>query len=230
MKKPAVRIALVLSVLALAGMAALAAGGHHGIVTSQDGRLSMVKPGATHVKPWNEPSGATEIAGNLSRYPYGVYFCCYGYTISGPQSFLGEAYWAAVPFTPSANYNVTKVEASVAWGESGPNGVTLSLNNDANGVPGTAIVSDNASNLGDFGDCCTLVVGQGSPGVPVNAGTQYWVVISTSAATATTFDAWAFNSTDMRETYPLAFYNSGSGTWSASTGLLPGYAVYGNAQ
>lgn len=228
MKKPVVRIALVLSVLTLAGIAALAAAGRHGIVTSQDGRMSIAQRTPSHITPWKEPSEAslTKIAGNLSQYPFGTYFCCYGYTITGPQSFLGTAYWVAVPFTPSAAYSVKKIEASVGFAGDGTNGVTLSLNADAGGIPGAALASGNLTNLSDYGECCTLVVAQGPGGVPVNAGTQYWVVVSTSASTATTFDAWAFNSTDMRS-YSFASYNSTTGTWGASDGLLPGYAVYG---
>jgi hypothetical protein len=71
-----------------------------------------------------------------------------------------------------------------------------------------------------------LVTEGGGHGVTVNAGTQYWLVVSTDTSTEDTFDAWAFNSTDMRETYSFAAYNSTNG-WQASGGLLPGYAVLG---
>lgn len=224
-RKPAVRIVLVLSVLALAGMAALAAAGHRGIVTSQDGRMSIVKQGPSHVTPWNEPAGLTTIAGNLSKYPFGVFFCCYGYNISGPDSYLGSAYWVAIPFTPTANVTVKRVEVSVGWGGQGANGVTVSVNVDANGLPGTALASLNATGLSDYGQCCQLVVASSGTGLPVNQGTQYWVVVSTSISTENTYDVWAFNSTDMRS-YPFASYSTAIG-WTKSDGLLPGYAVLG---
>lgn len=190
--------------------------------------MAIATHGASHVTPSNDPSiaGLTTIAGNLSKYPFGTYFCCYGYTISGPQSFLGTAYWIAIPFTPATTMTAKKIEVSVGWGGSGPNGVTLSLNSDASGLPGPAIASVDATNLQDYGLCCQLVSAGGGAGVTVNAGTQYWVVVSTDASTATTFDAWAFNSTDMRS-YAFASYNSTSGVWGASEGLLPGYAVLG---
>lgn len=226
MRKPVVRIVLVLSVLTLAGIVALAAAGHHGIVTSQDGRMSIATQSPSHVTPSIEPASLTTIAGNLSRYPFGTFFCCYGYTISGPDSFLGSAYWIAIPFTPSTNYTVKAIEVSVGWGGSGTNGVTVSLNADASGLPGTALASLDLTGLSSYGDCCTLAVAKGGAGLPVNQGTQYWVVVSTDASTQTTFDAWAFNSTDMRS-YPFAAYNSTSGAWGASDGLLPGYAVLG---
>jgi hypothetical protein len=230
MRKPVVRIVLVLSVLTLAGIVALAAGGHHGIVTSQDGRQSIATHGSSHITPGvREPAGSTLISGNLSKYPNGVYFCCYGDTISGPNSFLGAANWVAVPFTPNANFRVTEVQTSVGWGQNGTNGVTLSINADASGLPGSALASLDVTGLSNFGDCCTLTVGEGpgNSGVPVSKGTQYWLVVSTDTSTETTFDAWAFNSTDMTA-HPYAFFNSTNGVWEASDGLLPGYAVWGH--
>lgn len=228
-KKPAVRIVLVLSVLTLAGIVALAAGGRHGIVTSQDGRLAIAQHGPSHITPGKPSTALTTIAGNLSKYPNGVYFCCYGNTISGPNSFLGTAYWAAIPFTPTANFKVQEVEMSVGWGGAGANGVTVSVNADANGVPGAALATIDATNLSAFGDCCTVVAEGGRAGLAVTQGTQYWVVASTDNNSLDSFDAWAFNSTDMRA-LPMAFYSSSSGVWSAADSLQPGYAVLGTQQ
>lgn len=228
LKKPLPRILLVSSLLLLVGMAALAASGRkNGIVLSNDGRTAIATHPSNHVvAPPQVPSGLTLIAGNLSKYPYGVYFCCYGDTISGPDSVLGATYWDAVPFTPTTNITATKVQASVAWAD-GFNGATLSINADSNGLPGTALGSVDVTGLGQFGECCTLAqAGGGSKGVPLKAGTQYWFVVSTDTATETTFDAWAFNSTDMRD-YTFAFYSSSNNGWISTEGILPGYAVYG---
>jgi len=225
-RKPVVSILLVLSALTLAGIASLAAAGRHGIVLSQDGRTVITKQSPSHITPFVEPVALTTIAGNLSKYPNGVYFCCYGNTISGPNSALGTAYWAAIPFTPTADTSVRAIEVSVGYIE-GANGVTISLNADASGVPGAQIAGGDVLGLQPYGDCCQLAVAKGRGGVPVNAGTQYWVVVSTSSNLSTAFDAWAFNSTDMRA-LPIAFYSSSSGVWGASQSLLPGYAVLGN--
>jgi hypothetical protein len=225
-RKPAVRILLVLSLLTVAGIVALASAGHHGIVTSQDGRMSIAKQGPSHITAFHQPAGLTTIAGNLSKYPNGVFFCCYGYTISGPDSFLGSAYWVAIPFTPTSNMTVNEVEVSVGWGGDGTNGVTLSVNADASGLPGAALASLDATGLSNYGSCCQLVVAKSPKGLPVNQGTQYWVVVSTDTSTQNTFDAWAFNSTDMRS-YPFASYSTANG-WGNSDGLLPGYAVLGH--
>ncbi|MGH9500795.1 MAG: hypothetical protein ACRD3L_16760 [Terriglobales bacterium] len=227
-KKPVVRILLVLSVLTLVGIAALAAAGRRGIVASVDGRQTIATHGpSSHIKPWaDNDAGLTAIAGNLSKYPNGVFFCCYGFTISGPNSVIGATYWVGVPFTPSADSMVKKVEVSAAY-VTGTNGVTLSVNSDAGGVPGAQLAGGNFTGLEAFGDCCQLVVASGKGGLPVKQGVQYWVVVSTSNATNDTWDAWAFNSTDMR-LFPMAGY--ANGVWTAGQNLLPGYEVLGTIQ
>jgi len=229
-KKPFVRALLAVAVLVLAGVAMLAAAGNHGIVTSSDGRHIIATKPSIHVTPAPDiDAGLTTIAGNLSKYPNGVFFCCYGLTISGPDSFLGAAYWDAIPFTPTANYTVKALEASVGWGFNGANGVTLSLNEDSGGLPGKALATANLTNLEGYGSCCKLAIAKAPGGIPVSQGTQYWLVVSTSSGTAATYDGWAFNSTDMRA-YPLATYSSTAGFWSLVSDVLPGYAVLGSAQ
>jgi hypothetical protein len=229
LKKPVARIVIVSSFLVLLGVVALAAAGRkNGIVVSADHRTVIATHPSGHlVMPPSAPAGATLIAGNLSKYPFGVYFCCYGDTISGLDSFLGSDYWFAIPFTPATDMTVTEAQASVAWGQSGPNGVSLSINADSGGLPGNALGSVDVAGLGIFGECCQLAqVNGGNHGVPVKGGTQYWFVVYTSSTYESTFDAWAFNSTDMR-TYPAAFYATGNGGWINTSGILPGYAIYG---
>jgi hypothetical protein len=176
------------------------------------------------------------IAGTLSDYPYGVYFCCYGFYITGLKNLLGVVpeYWQAVPFTPSANMTVKEVEASVVWDE-GVNEVVLSVNNDASGLPGSVIEKFNVKGLATIGSCCQLALGKSKAGIPVNQGTQYWLVVSTNSKDSNIFAAWEVNSTDMRN-HPFASYcddqfqgscNGQSGTWQAVDGLLPGFAVLG---
>jgi hypothetical protein len=227
-KKPAVRIVLVLSLLTLVGIAALAAAGRRGIVASADGRQTIATHGpSSHITPAVDDDGnLTVIAGNLSKYPFGVYYCCYGFTISGANSPIGQTFWAAVAFTPSANYNVGKVKVSAAF-VTGTNGARVSLNADAGGVPGAELAGVDRTGLGTFGECCILAVGKSKVGIPVSQGTQYWVVVSTDSKTNDTWDAWAFNSTDMRLGL-VAGYSGG--VWSSSDNYVPGYAVLGVQQ
>jgi hypothetical protein len=183
-----------------------------------------------------DPSLKT-IAGTLSDYPYGVFFCCYGDYITGLTNLLNVVpeYWQAVPFTPTADMTVKEVEASVVWDE-GTNAVVLSLNHDSGGLPGKAIHTWNAQNLAVIGSCCQLAAGKSKAGIPVKKGTQYWLVVSTNSNDANIFAAWEVNSTDMR-LHPFASYcddskqgtcNGTSGTWTAVSDLLPGFAVLGN--
>jgi hypothetical protein len=176
------------------------------------------------------------IAGTLSDYPYGVYFCCYGDYITGLNNLLNVVpeYWQAVPFTPSANMKVNEVDASVVWDE-GTNEVVLSLNSDSKGLPGKAIHSWTVNNLGTLGSCCTLATGKSKSGIAVKKGVQYWLAVTTNSNDANIFAAWEINSTDMR-LHPFASYcddsaqgtcNGTSGQWSAVEGLLPGFAVLG---
>jgi len=189
-----------------------------------------ITPAAPH-----DPSLKT-IAGTLSDYPYGVFFCCYGFYITGLTNLLNVVpeYWQAVPFTPSADMTVKEVEASVLWDE-GTNQVVLSLNEDSSGLPGKAIHSWTAKNLATIGSCCQLATGKSQTGIAVKAGTQYWLVVSTNSKDSNIFAAWEVNSTDMR-THPFASYcddskqgncNGNSGKWVAVEGLLPGFAVLG---
>jgi len=224
-KKPAFRIVLVLSLLTLVGIAALAAGGHHGIVASADGRQTIATHGpSAHINPLvDNDAGLTLIAGNLSKYPFGVYFCCYGFTISGANSPIGQTFWSAVAFTPSGNFNVGKIKTSAAF-VTGNNSVRVSLNADAGGVPGAELAGADVSGLGTFGDCCQVAGVNSRSGIPISQGTQYWVVVSTDNKSNNTWDAWAFNSTDMRLGL-VAGYSGG--VWSSGDNLVPGYAVLG---
>ena len=190
----------------------------------------VITPAAGH-----DPSLKT-ITGNLSDYPYGVFFCCYGDYITGLTNLLNVVpeYWQAVPFTPSANMTVKEIEASVVWDE-GANQVVLSLNEDSRGLPGKAIHTWNVKNLAIIGSCCQLATAKSQTGIAVKQGTQYWVVVSTNSKDSNIFAAWEVNSTDMR-THPFASYcndskqgncNGNSGKWVAVEGLLPGFAVLG---
>lgn len=198
----------------------------------------MVKHPSKVITPAVRPDAKLQtIAGTLSDYPFGTFFCCYGFYITGLKNLLNVVpeYWQAVPFTPSANMTVKEVEASVVWAE-GTNQVVVSLNNDASGLPGSAIQKWTVRNLATIGSCCQLATGKSKTGIPVTQGTQYWLVVSTNSKDQNIFAAWEVNSTDMR-THPFASYcddskqgncNGNSGKWVAVQGLLPGFAVLGN--
>jgi hypothetical protein len=238
-KSPFARILLCLAVLTLIGVTALALGTKSNFITTNDGRLAIATKGPSVITPYEARSdaGAKVIAGNLSTYKYGTYFCCFGNTIAqlGSNGFPFTS-WVAIPFTPAADATVTKFEASVGTFEN-PSEFELSLRADDNGVPGKVLKSVHIVNPATYGTCCTLDVGKDAAGIPVTAGTQYWIAATTTAKDV--FEGgWAFNSTDMRS-HAIASYCKGPATYCGTTNNgkwvagqsgdpLPGYAVLGN--
>jgi hypothetical protein len=235
---PDVKKALAASLFCLMILAATVnalAADHSNLILS--GKTVVVKHPSKVITPAAPHDASLKtIAGNLSDYQYGVFFCCYGDYITGLTNLLQVVpeYWQAVPFTPAANMTVKEVEASVVWDE-GENAVVLSLNSDSSGLPGKAIHSWSAKNLAEIGSCCQLATGKSKAGIAVKKGTQYWLVVSTNSKDSDIFAAWEVNSTDMRS-HPFASYcddskqgncNGTSGKWVAVNGLLPGFAVLG---
>jgi hypothetical protein len=91
----------------------------------------------------------------------------------------------------------------------------VSLNRDKHGVPGKALKSWNASNLPRLGTCCGLVVKTDSSGLPVSAGTQYWVVLSTNSNELDTVDGWNFVDANQVDSATLATYPGTNNKWNA---------------
>jgi hypothetical protein len=227
---------LCLALVMLAGLTAVAAD-DTGVTLTRDGRLAIATKAPTTVTPADVNPPAT-ISGNLSDFPFGIFFCCFGNTIAGINSALGFEVWVAIPFTPAANMNVHKVEASVGYIVNSDTNFLLGVYNDASGVPGKPIKNFKAVAANAFGSCCTLVSESSSLGIPVTGGKQYWLVVSTDDKNhGTFFGAWAFNSTDMRS-HPIASWckttgnqcGANNGKWVAGTSgdPLPAYTVNGH--
>ena len=148
---------LTLATLALTSLTAFAAP-KGDVVISKDGRMISVTNGVhsvTRVAP--SDAGLVTIFDNIGKaYPKGTYWCCQGYGITGPDaSGRSPEFWLAVAFTPSDNYMVTRVEVAISH-FAGSNELVLSLNNDASGLPGTAIRTWNMTDMPLFGSCCTI--------------------------------------------------------------------------
>jgi hypothetical protein len=234
-KSPLARIALCLTVLALIGVTALALGTKQNFITTNNGRLAIATKGPSVVTPADLRPWPT-IAGNLSTYPFGTFFCCFGNTIAqeGSNGFPFTT-WVAIPFTPTADTTVGRIEASVGT-FGGTSEFELSLREDDNGLPGKVIKSFHITNPPTYGACCTLDVGTDKAGIPITGGTQYWIAATTTAKDV--FEGgWAFNSTDMRS-HAIASYCKGPSTYCGTTNNgkwvagqsgdpLPGYAILG---
>ena len=212
-----------LALLLIVSLPALAAS-KDGIVTTKDGRQTIAaKPGPYTVPLQTDPaSGLVKIYSNASKYPLGVYWCCAGWTISGSGSSNGTQYADAMPFTPSANATVKEIGVAVGY-VSGTNEVTVSLNADSSGLPGSPLGSFTVSNLPIFGSCCSAEV-ESTSGISITKGKQYWVVVQTTTPDSDTWAAW--NDNDTNETaQPFAYQNSG--VWENVEGILGAFAVFG---
>jgi len=235
-KSPLARILLCLAVLALIGVTALALGTKPNFITTNNGRLAIATKGPSVITPADVRPWPT-IAGNLSTYPFGTFFCCFGNTIAqeGSNGFPFTT-WVAIPFTPTADTTVGRIEASVGT-FGGTSEFELSLREDDNGLPGKVIKSFHITSPPTYGACCTLDVGTDKSGIPITGGTQYWIAATTTAKDV--FEGgWAFNSTDMRS-HAIASYCKGPSTYCGTTNNgkwvagqsgdpLPAYAVQGN--
>jgi hypothetical protein len=238
MRKPVVVTVIGIAVLTLVALAALAASSKSNYSFSQDLRTVTATKTPSFVTPTNHDAKLKTIAGNLSIYPYGVFFCCFGNTIAaGPPNFPFQ-YWVAIPFTPTADATVTRVEASVGtFGGADAGAFQIQLLADNNNSPGKAIKTFTISSEPNYGACCTLDVGKDKAGIPVTKGTQYWIAVTTSKKQTAFAGGWAFNSTDMRS-YEIAGWCEGSSTYCGNNSgkwvvgqsgdPLPAYAILGN--
>lgn len=235
-KKTLIGLMRCLTVLAFT-LTAMAAG-KDGVVLSKDGRQTIKTDGPSKGQPYlGNNAGLTVIFDNLAhKYPDGLYWCCAGGTVEGSGGG-GPEWWQAAAFTPSTTLNVTKIEIAVGYLAGTYTHVFLSLNNDdGTGRPGIMLKKWKVSGMPNFGSCCTVET-KTSAGIPVTAGTQYWVVLSTENKS----DVWsAWNTDDTRqlltEGIPQAYYchstagdcGSANGVWTPYQGY-PGsaFAVFG---
>jgi hypothetical protein len=204
---------------------------------SPDGRFVRANSSA-EIIPAAEPDAkdnvkTKKIFTNFSRYKLATYFSIWGNTIAqGGQNFPFQA-WVGEAFTPTTDATVTKIETSAGRQSSGSHGFEISLYSDAAGVPGTVLQTVHVDNLPQYGQCCDVSTANFTTGVPVTAGTQYWVVVSTTSQDTDIY-AWAFNSSNM-SAQPAAswckgastYCGSNSGVWVPYSYVQLGFAVFG---
>jgi hypothetical protein len=228
---------LIFAALVFAGATAIAAApnvagstGKGTIVWGKHTKMIVVTESSTsRTAPNLNDAGLVTIFSNLAeKYPKGSYWCCTGVGVLGPGSGNGEQ-WMAAAFTPAADHTVTKIEVAVGWAQQGTNGVVMSLSRDSKGIPGKALKTWNVSNLPRSGDCCTLVVRSDSSGIPVTAGKQYWIVLTTNNNEKDTMDAWNVADADQVDSAMVATFPGTNNKWNAfqtTPGL--GFAVKGS--
>ncbi len=164
--------------------------------------------------------------------PKGLYFCCSGWELTGPDWPYGQYgyQWVAVQFTLAKAKTAHRITTSVTYYETGTyTDFLLSIQADASGIPsGTPLGSGPWTvTMGSqsFGQCCAVEVAKISGGLKLAAGT-YWVVWSTEAAS----DLYAGVNNevlDAVDTENVAYYNSSGGQWySYASNDAPAVAIH----
>jgi|GEM_PF-6930390 hypothetical protein len=148
-----------------------------------------------------------------------------GWTIAGPQSALGFDQAIAQPYTPAADSTIQGLQLGLGYVE-GANTFAVAIFTDASGLPGKPIKVWNATNIANFGTCCTLATVVDKAGIKVTAGTQYWVVVGWDNASETLYGVWDQTYNGSQGT--VAFASTGNGNvWETFTGTQSAYAIYG---
>jgi hypothetical protein len=220
-------ILLAGSVAALISTSCLASAGG-GVMTSPDKTMTYSLRHSGPVIPYYvEHKKAPVIFSNLAtKYPKSLYYAPDGLTISGPNTITGTIE-TAVAFTPAANATVSEIDAAVG-NISGTNGVLISVYSDASNSPGASLGDFSVSGLPVFGSCCELAIAKVKKGVKLTAGTQYWLVFSTSNKQSNAFDAVSPQEIDQLDTYSEAG-NFGNGWLQTYTSAVaPAFTIYGN--
>jgi hypothetical protein len=146
-----------------------------------------------------------------TSYPKGLYNAFTGLPISGPHTIHGQ-YWFAAAFTPTANATVQEIDVAAASIAGNRDIVQIHLYADASGIPGTELWSGHAT-LPVFGTCCAIATLHDKAGVPLTAGTQYWLGVTTLPHGTVFQGAWDINVLDQVDSNLIAI-NTGNG-WAA---------------
>jgi len=161
-----------------------------GVVTINGGK------NAVYVKPQSQPvvsaiaptAGLVPIYTNLGQGS-NVYNGVAGSGLLGKDAGFRWPEWLACGFTPTADHTVFEIKVGVSH-VSGADPIVVSLNQDAGGTPGKVLHAWQFSGLPEFGTCCTIQTGRVKPGIPLKAGTLYWLSIRTLLTDPDTYDVW----------------------------------------
>jgi hypothetical protein len=146
-----------------------------------------------------------------------------GWIAAGPKdTYTNQQQDVAIPFTPATNATVTRIRVPFQYYGYGKNAGTIALASDASGLPGTVLASHDIANLPVFGiGCCKLHAWALKTGVPVTAGTQYWIVATTDKKSIDSAYVWDYTWNGVIETIALQDNLTG---WS-TINFLPGPAA-----
>lgn len=190
------------------------------------GQIILTEPSSSRYPAEPLPPGESEIYSNLG--PKGdLFYESRGYEIAGPDNYhgTGDSY-LAMPFTPSVNSTLNAVRIALGYSGIGTDNGEIGIFTDSNGVPGEPLKLWGIDNLPQFGQCCRLVTLTDKAGVPLTAGTQYWVVAGTGPGSTRAIYEWNLIWND--STGNLAFLNGFThDQWLPFVDNLAAFAVYG---
>lgn len=216
-KKKIVVFVFCVAVILIASMALVASGGNK-FTFSQDLRTVRANNLPAHITPAPAvDEHLSVIAGNFSSYANATYFSIYGNTIDQGVNGYPFLIWQGEAFTPAADATVKQIQVGVGDLNAGYGSIEVSLYDDNNGVPGNVLKAVNVKNVQPYGECCAPTTAKLGTGIPVTAGTQYWVVVSTTPRDRDIY-GWNFNTTDMTAQLGAGYcvsttYCSQSGVW-----------------
>lgn len=199
-------------------------------VTTQNKQTTIISTrSAVHTPYVDENAGLSVIYSSLATdYPDGLYWCCQGSTVSGPNSPILVEWWEAAAFTPGANTTAAKVQVAIGFIGGNDKELILSLNADQGGVPGAVLEQWVLSGLEGAGTCCS-VESKAVSGVALTGGQQYWIVASTGP-NSDVWASWNQADSDQIDSFLNAGYTNQFGTpsWqSFETTPNLAFAVYG---
>jgi hypothetical protein len=155
-----------------------------------------------------------KIYSNLGKTVHGT---CYN-TSEGWKVGMGQS--IAMPFTPKVDAKLNELVLGL-FGSPGAFAI-VSVNKDDNGLPGKAI---HTWVVGDLGmhewHSCYVGIAKVKKGLPLQGGTQYWVV---TAAPYSTTDAWYYTYNDSEGDFA---YKEGTGGWNSEDSYLSAFGVFG---
>lgn len=166
-------------ILLLAGLLTIFNLALFGQTVEQPRMLHHKETFAVHVPPQEAPQGLTTIYSSLGTDPKNLYNYIDTWLVSGPHCLIGIADFIAMPFTPKSNSHISEVRTAVLWYGDGADQVNLSIYADSKGHPGRLLAGPvTVTKLPKSFTCCQLAIADFAS-VPVNGGTQYWVVADT---------------------------------------------------
>jgi hypothetical protein len=130
-----------------------------------------------------------------------------------------------MPFTPKASATAKEVLIALGYLGGGTNDGMISLNVDASGVPGEALMTWRVGHFQQEGNCCQVVALRDQAGIPLQAGTQYWIVAGTGPHSRASYE-WNFVWNDAQG--KVAFLNGNThDQWLPYHDNVAAFGVYG---